>query len=373
MRKILAGLAALLIGLAALGGVHDTTTARADAASVTLRAGDGKPGYAVEAFLPGTATVKTGTKVTWKFAWYEPHNVAFGVSRTSTDPVTPKASGGSYDGTGAYASEELVFGSPDKPATFDITFTKAGSYSYICTIHPFMEGKIVVVNSGVVDSQNDLDARGTNDYVNRLANLQAVAGQINARPVVVTPQAAGGSKHELVVGAGTQAGDDVMQMLPQRYTVKAGDTVQWTDLFPSPHTVTFGALNPPPGPGFDPFAVPPSSPAGGYDGTGFVNSGILQGSVPGAPADPHAVASFSLKFTKPGTYDYYCILHADQGMVGQIVVEAAPPPPTRAPGPPNTGTGNEAGGGLGWFLVAGITLAVLAGGGAVAMTRRQGR
>jgi plastocyanin len=31
-----------------------------------------------------------------------------------------------------------------KGQKYTVTFTKAGTYSYICTIHPFMHGTIVV-------------------------------------------------------------------------------------------------------------------------------------------------------------------------------------------------------------------------------------
>jgi len=54
-------------------------------------------------------------------------------------------------------------------------------------------------------------------------------------------------------------------------------------------------------------------PSGGpsYDGTGFVNSGLLEGKG----------KTFALTFTKAGSYGYFCLLHP--GMVGQVVVQAA--------------------------------------------------
>ena len=41
--------------------------------------------------------------------------------------------------------------------------------------------------------------------------------------------------------------------------------------------------------------------------------------------------SFSVTFTTPGTYDYFCTPHPT--MTGQIVVQAAAPAPTAAPSP----------------------------------------
>ena len=48
-----------------------------------------------------------------------------------------------------------------------------------------------------------------------------------------------------------------------------------------------------------------------YDGTGFVNSGVLN----------QKGARFTLTFTKAGAYSYVCLLHP--GMVGALVVQPA--------------------------------------------------
>lgn len=72
------------------------------------------------AFSPTSLTVNTGTKVTWKFEDSTAHNV------DSTSNAFPKSkdisSGGSYS----------------------FTFNTAGTYSYICSIHPFMKGSLTV-------------------------------------------------------------------------------------------------------------------------------------------------------------------------------------------------------------------------------------
>ena len=369
MKRILAGLVAAAIGAFALTGAGGAVSANAQANSVKVNAGNGEPGYAVNAFLPDSITITTGTTVSWQFPWIEPHTITFG---TVTATTKPSPSPATYDGTGVLTSD-LTFGNPNGSVPpFEVKFTKAGSFKYSCEIHPFMTGTVTVVNSGNVDSQSTIDQRRTNNYVNRLGELKTIAAGLGAQGVSVTPMASGGNKYTLNIGPATRAGDDVMQFIPGAAKITAGDTVEWKALAPTPHTVTFGPLNPPPGPGFDPFAVPPSKPAAGYDGTGFVNSGIMTASPPGAPADPNEIKSFELKFTKAGTYQYYCILHADQAMVGQIMVEAAPPPPTRAPGPPNPGTGTESGA-TSWMLLAGVVLvAVVLGGGSVLAVRREG-
>lgn len=92
-------------------------------------------------------------------------------------------------------------------------------------------------------------------------------------------------------------------------TVAVGSTVTWTNLSNNePHTVTFAPAGAP-FPALNPF----SPPSGGntYDGTALVNSGVLQ---PGK--------SFSLTFTKAGTYTYHCIFHDDtENMIGTVIVQ----------------------------------------------------
>jgi plastocyanin len=71
------------------------------------------------AFSPAMITVAVGTTVTW--------------SNSDQDRHTVTASGG------AFKSPTLNTGD-----TFRFTFTKAGRYEYLCTIHPFMTGTVVV-------------------------------------------------------------------------------------------------------------------------------------------------------------------------------------------------------------------------------------
>jgi plastocyanin len=72
------------------------------------------------AFSPTTVTVKVGQKITWTNEDSVPHN------------VTAK-SGASF------ASSTF-----NKGGTFSFTPTKAGTINYVCTIHPGMNGTIVV-------------------------------------------------------------------------------------------------------------------------------------------------------------------------------------------------------------------------------------
>jgi plastocyanin len=74
------------------------------------------------AFAPATLTITVGTTVTWKNEDDSPHRI------------------GDKDGT--FKSAAL-----DTDDSFSHTFA-TGEYPYICTIHPYMVGKIIVKPAG---------------------------------------------------------------------------------------------------------------------------------------------------------------------------------------------------------------------------------
>lgn len=110
-----------------------------------------------------------------------------------------------------------------------------------------------------------------------------------------------------------------MRFTPGKLTIHTNDTVVWTQLNPMMiHTVTFPESGQPipdfilPDLTINPVAAAPAplGPVGSfYNGTGFYNSGVLE---PGQ--------SYSLMFTKPGTYEYLCLIHDEMGMTGNITV-----------------------------------------------------
>ena len=71
------------------------------------------------AFVPATVTVKAGSTVTW--------------TNKDEDPHTVVADGG------AFRSEALGSG-----GTYSFTFPTAGTFDYVCSVHPFMRGNVVV-------------------------------------------------------------------------------------------------------------------------------------------------------------------------------------------------------------------------------------
>ena len=93
---------------------------------VRASAGGDKPGAAAAevkidnfSFGPQTLTIPVGTTVTWTNRDDIPHTIV------STD--------------GVFKSKVR-----DTDESFSYTFTKPGTYTYFCSIHPKMTGKIVV-------------------------------------------------------------------------------------------------------------------------------------------------------------------------------------------------------------------------------------
>ncbi len=72
------------------------------------------------AYQPADLTVLAGQAVTWRNSGLGPHTVT--------------ADAGQFDSGALQAG-----------ATFSYTFSTAGTYSYSCTIHPTMHGKVVVL------------------------------------------------------------------------------------------------------------------------------------------------------------------------------------------------------------------------------------
>ena len=102
------------------------TTAAAGGAATTAASGGGAPAAGAGAvtikdfaFDPGDLSVAKGTTVTWK----------------NDDSATHRIK----SGDGSFDSKDLKNGD-----SFEHTFDTAGTFDYICGIHPSMKGKITV-------------------------------------------------------------------------------------------------------------------------------------------------------------------------------------------------------------------------------------
>ena len=281
-------------------------------------------------FYPRELTVQVGDTVTWKFDGY--HNVTFlggepqppfaiknGNKLYANPQVFFPAGGSQYDGTGLHNS-----GIPqsDKPFSYTLTFTKPGRYEYGCTIHAGMTGVVNVVKNSVTDSPAAALARGQNEQASSVnSGVKAYSS--------LTPERRGARVVVTLMG-NRQDRYSLLRFTRDPLVIAAGTTVTWMVRDPFEiHTVTFTNGDRPPkliipqaqagGPPMllmNPAALTPTT-ATTYNGTGHVNSGLLY--PPGTPGDPPS--SFSLKFTKPGRYEYWCIVHADVHQIGLVIVK----------------------------------------------------
>ncbi len=219
----------------------------------------------------------------------------------------------------------LTASQANPPAPYTLTFANPGVYHYQCAVHPGMRGVVIVKPAGVGVPAAASEAAAAQERLQKtIADLKQLQ---KLRPK--TPRT-------VFVGLGRNAtGAEVAAFSPSRLVVGVGDSVKFvnhdqTDI----HTVTFGKpkttgkieknfvaqhgrqirLSP-----LGAFASePPGAPAD-YDGTnhgnGYLNSGLLQPKDSPASAGPR---SFTVTFTKKGTYHYECVIHSN--MDGTIVV-----------------------------------------------------
>jgi plastocyanin len=262
-------------------------------------------------FFNRDISVNVGDTVQWTQAANEIHTVTFVVG-TPPSFLDPRSGGPDFDGT-ATANSGLL----DTPGQqFDLTFTRAGVYNYVCLVHEKMTGVIHVQPQGRAypRTQAQYDAqsrvqRATYGVEATTLQTEGLVDAIRERQ----PQVTAGIGRLLRTGSLA-----VMRFEPSQKVIRAGQTVTWKNQDPeTPHTVTFGTE-----PTGGPFA---SATPSGTDGpahatlsspTQSVNSGFVSNN----PVLPSVGGSFAATFTTPGTYAYICALHDDLGMVGTITV-----------------------------------------------------
>lgn len=250
----------------------------------------------------------------------------------------PKAAQPDFNGRQAYYNSGFL----PEGSSFTVHLADdiaPGTYHYYCNLHgPEMQGTIDVKAKGsAIPSQADADA-AAKSQLDDLANKLAGAYQ--------------GAKSGQSPFPGNLAGYGIPdvnnafinEFIPSTINAKVGEKVTWTIL--GFHTISFNApatLNPwivkapdgavhikpqvgmpaggPGQPQQPPSSTPPTTTGGpptpkpvnggSYSGSGFRSTGIF-GSV------PPDLYSYSLTFTKAGTYPYQCLLHP--GMAGTVTV-----------------------------------------------------
>lgn len=304
---------ALSLAACGSGGVAGAPQANAPQAW-SVAAGGSESSEAVQAldFYPNAITIHAGDTITWSNSTSIPHTVSIPPAGQTPPPGPPnpaQVGGILFDGS-AYISSGFI----TKGKTYSVQFTRPGTYAYYCIVHaPEMLGSVVVLASGepLPMSGSQYAAAANADLATDLQDGSASMGLFS--------YAAGGTHVAAGISPGLPGAKPsqatVVRFLDDKtgstnnITVPVGTTITWTNEANNvPHTVTFPAVGqqPPAGP---PEQVAPSGGAS-YDGSTLTNSGVMP---PGA--------SYSLTFTKAGTYTYYCLFHdGPTGMIGTVTV-----------------------------------------------------
>jgi len=210
------------------------------------------------AFGPASVTVRVGGTVTW--------------TNNDTRAHTVTAADNSFD-SGIVA----------RGATFQRTFTAAGTYNYLCAVHPEMTGTVLVTN-GAAPPPPATPPPAAKPPASTTPSAPATA-----------PSGAGKPPAAASVSIANNA------FAPASVTVAVGGTVTWTNNDTRAHTVTAA------------------------DNT--VDSGIvLKG------------ATFKRTFASAGTYNYLCAVHPEMTAT-VLVTNGPPPPPAAAPKPASAAKG----------------------------------
>ena len=295
-----------LVAALLVGGLVRLAAPVQAATTWQARVGVASADQAIQAhvFLPSLLTIDVGDTITWTFQAGEPHTVTFLSGNPAPSPFSPPSGGPTYDGTGLVNSGLL-----NNNATFSLTFTVAGTFGYVCLLHPGQTGTVQVNPAGTPYplTQAQYDQQAAQQTTSLLATGQSLLAQ-----GLQEAQRAGPDHVTAGIGNGTIA---IMRFQPSPITVGVGQTVTWDARDPAtPHTITFGS-----------FQGNPQQPSG-LSGTGqatissptqVVNSGFVGAAFPQGP-------TFRVTFTAAGTYNYVCLLHAELGMVGTVVVSTTP-------------------------------------------------
>lgn len=319
--------------------------------TVLVGAHDQNSNADLEAYFPADITIHVGDTINWKLNSKEIHTVTFLAGETTPPlllpvPNAPQGammfnsqvaypagpSDGQYDGS-TYANSGLM--GPDQGQTTDysLTFTKAGTYSYLCVIHgdEKMVGSITVVDASTqISTPVEVQAQGQKELQDMMAQVPAI--QQAAEANVKSPQTNSDGTMTYYVEVGYHQGQiDLESFFPNTLDVHPGDTIEW-DLSQqdiAPHTITFlnGADEPalvvpqqqqsgPPLLTINPEVGAPQNPGKALTTDGIFSSGLIDPSAPGPHSYSITVGDVS------GTIPYLCLLHDLSGMKGSITVSA---------------------------------------------------
>jgi plastocyanin len=323
------------------------------------------------AFVPNEIWIHAGDSITWTFNSDEIHTVSFLVVGQIFPPFPVGCPGfsfgvASFDGSTCVTTPPTVRGQPD----FTVNFPAPGNYKIQCLVHNTMNGVVHVLDPSIAlphdqafydqeaakeirDLLTDGDHAMSSDMADMSMPHTHSMDSITIR-VLATNQRFSEGRRELSASsssalspaahvaagigeiASTPGGlqtNSLVRFVKGKIEIHKGDTIEWSNFDPEePHTITFGEE---PQDMFDPSPNVTKDPDGGLRAvinspSDNVHSGFILQALddqPGTPVNSNPNNSIALNpthfrvtFTRPGTYNYKCVLHDNLGMVGQVVV-----------------------------------------------------
>ena len=315
---------------------------------LTVTVGAGQDTAVLLAYLPSEVTVRAGDTVTWNLVGDEGHTVTFLSGGERPADILPIPGGGPtdfvpnperdsptrepgapievYSGTGYFNSGFMADFFDN--TSFSLTFDTSGTYEYVCLLHRPHRGTVTVLPADARDvpSQANIDAQGRAESAELLPQLEALRAGLTATRSEAGPN--GTTVWHVQTGGTTfDESGELHEFLAKEITIREGDSVVWSTMSSDIHTVTFHPGLPEPGfvvvepqssgpplVKVNPQLLFPVKPGGEFDGTGLWNSGFMS-----TTEDPGGTA-FTMTFTKTGVFDYVCVIHRAQGMVGTVTV-----------------------------------------------------
>jgi plastocyanin len=276
------------------------------------------------AFLPNEMWIHAGDSIAFTVATDEPHTVTFLTPNQVRPPFSVGCPGTTPSGSAEDGSSCVNSGSLTNGQGYSVTFPTAGDYKLVCLYH---QNHTAMVH--VLDRSTDLphdQAFYSAEAADMQKDMLSSAGQMMDHDMDRSAMGVtAGTGAIVATGGGTGTLSVVRFMHPDKI-VHVGDTVEWTNDDPiTPHTITFGAEPENPIPPSANVTVDPdgalhatvSSPADNVH-SGFI-AAAPQDQI-GLPQPPPGITRFRVTFTRPGTFEYKCVLHDNLGMLGKVIV-----------------------------------------------------
>ena len=307
--------------------------------------------FSPNAFLRNTVTIHVNDTVRWRFRGFHTVTVpargkqppAFAVASAtqkvsgvldpagapfwfngvlptlSANPQVAAPTNGSTYGGGSLRNSGLLTG--DNPQ-YRLRFTRTGTFTYYCAIHPGMRGRVRVVGASRRIPTEAQNARAATSELNSLARQARRTAAQPARGTLTVDLGRAPAGRRFTINA----------FFPSKINVKVGQTVRFTMTGQNPneiHTITLGPLTRQQLPFVDnrgninpedayPSDPPPPAPQPPYTGTnhgnGFFNSGLRDNDA-ATTAIPNTGA---VTFAAPGTFQLKCLVH--EGMDATVTV-----------------------------------------------------